>query len=146
MAYLLMIDDNPQNQRYLERIIRHRTSHELAFAGSGQEGIEKMVERLPDLIFLDLFIPGMDGLELFHLLRQHPVTKDIPIVIHTAVPFDQFTRLRLRRVQADGFVEFPIEASELIHLVDAALQRRSRAVRRWIPPRTSDSDHPSSNS
>ena len=57
MAYILMIDDNPQNQRYLERIIRHRSSHEIEFAESSDSGIEKMVERRPDVILLDLFIP-----------------------------------------------------------------------------------------
>lgn len=134
MAYLLMIDDNPQSQRYLERIIRLRSKHELAFAASSQEGIESMVRRRPDLIFLDLFIPGMDGFELFRILREHPATREIPIVIHTPVPFDQVTQLKLRRVQADGLLEFPIEASELLHVIEAALDRRGRDVRRWTPP------------
>ena len=57
MAYLLMIDDNPQTQSYIERIIRHRTRHEIVFAGSKDEGIEKMVERRPEVLLLDLFIP-----------------------------------------------------------------------------------------
>ena len=64
MANLLMIDDNPQNQTYLSRIIRLRTDHEFVVAGSGPEGIEKIVDQRPDLIFLDLFIPGIDGFEL----------------------------------------------------------------------------------
>ena len=52
MANLLMIDDNPQNQSYLSRIIRLRTDHEFAVAGSNSpEGIEKIVAQRPDLIF-----------------------------------------------------------------------------------------------
>jgi CheY-like chemotaxis protein len=58
MAYLLMIDDNPQSQRYIERIIRHRSTHEIDFASSSVEAVEKLVERRPEVIMLDLFIPG----------------------------------------------------------------------------------------
>lgn len=135
MALILMIDDNPQSRRYIERIIRHRSTHEIVFAHDSKEGIERMVERRPDVILLDLFIPGMDGFELFELLRGHPATASIPIIIHTAVPFDQLTRIRLRRVRAEGILEFPVDASELNRTIDAALQRNSPSVRRWEPPK-----------
>ena len=98
MANLLMIDDNPQSQKYLGRIIRHRTSHALVFAGDGPEGIEKIVEQRPDLLFLDLFLPGTDGFELFTTLRNHPATHNVPIIIHAAVPLDDVTQIRLRRI------------------------------------------------
>ena len=55
----------------------------------------------------------MDGFELFKTLRDHPATADIPIVIHSAVPLDQLTQLRLKRVRNEDYIEFPIEASEL---------------------------------
>lgn len=133
MAYLLMIDDNPQTQSYIERIIRHRTRHEIVFAGSKDEGIEKMVERRPEVLLLDLFIPG-DGFELFDILRQHPATQDIPIVIITAVPLDQITRMRLKKMRYEGFIECPIEATELNRILDIALKRNSIVVRKWEPP------------
>lgn len=134
MAYLLMIDDSPPNQKYLERIIRLRTQHVLDFASSGPEGIEKIVANRPELIFLDLFIPGIDGFELFKILRDHPATHTIPIAIHTAVPLDQITQLRLRRMQCDAFIEFPIEASELQRIIHKALKRNSSGTRKWVPP------------
>ena len=134
MANLLMIDDNPQTQKYLARIIRHRTSHELEFANDGPQGIEKIVEQRPDLIFLDLFLPGMDGLELFTALREHPATHNIPIVIHTAIPLDDVTQIRLRRIAYDALVEFPIEASELTRIIDNALKRNTSQTRKWVPP------------
>ena len=135
MAHLLMIDDNPQSQKYLERIIRHRTSHALSFANNGPQGIERIVEQRPDLIFLDLFLPGTDSFEFFATLREHPATHNIPILIHTAVPLDDVTQLRLRRITYDGFVEFPIEASELNHIINTALQRNTSQTRKWTPPR-----------
>ncbi|MFC1527078.1 PleD family two-component system response regulator [Candidatus Latescibacterota bacterium] len=138
MAYILMIDDNPQSQRYIGKILRHRSNHEIEFAATSYGAVEKLVERRPDLIFLDLFIPGADGLEFYQSLRAHPATKSIPIVIHTAVPLDQITKLRLRqvkrRVRYDGFVEFPIDASELNRIIDSALKRGSQNVQKWTPP------------
>jgi CheY-like chemotaxis protein len=135
MANLLMIDDNPQSQKYLGRIIRHRTSHALVFAGDEPKGIEKIVERRPDLLFLDLFLPGTDGFELFTTLRHHPATHNVPIIIHTAIPFDDVTQIRLRRIPHDGLVEFPIEASELNRLINIALKRNSSQTQKWVPPR-----------
>jgi DNA-binding response OmpR family regulator len=134
MAYLLMVDDNPQTQRYLARIVRLRSQHELGLAGSGQEAIEAIARRRPDLVFLDLYIPGIDGLELLRRLRRHWATAAIPVVIHSAVPFDEATRIRLRPVPTDGLLEFPVEASELLRIIDAALDRSRRQVRRWQPP------------
>ena len=131
----MMIDDNPQSQKYVERIVRHRSSHEIGFAGSAGEAIETMVDRRPDLVLLDLFIPGMDGFDFFKMLREHPATADIPIVIHTAVPLDQLTQLRLKRIRNEGYIEFPIEASELNRIVETALQANSPNARKWEPPR-----------
>lgn len=135
MACILVIEDNPQNRRYLERIIRHRSKHELVFAGNGREAIENLVTRRPDLIFLDLFVPQTDCFEFFALLRRHPATADIPIVIHTAVPLDPLTKMRVARMRFEGFVEFPIEASELNRVIDTALKRNAVPTRKWTPPR-----------
>lgn len=134
MALLLMIDDNPQSCRYVERIVQHRTAHKIVFASTSDEGIEKIVKRRPDLIFLDLFLPGMDGFELFELLRNHPATESIPIVVHTVTPLDQVTELRMKKVRCEGFLEFPIEASELNRVIDIALQRNEISVQKWVPP------------
>ena len=134
VAYILIVDDSPHNRKYLERIIRHRTKHTVVFAETAPEAVEKMVEKRPDVIFLDLFIPG-DGFVLFDNLRRHPATGSIPIIIHTAVPLDAVTNIRLRKMQHDGFVEFPVEASHLVSRIDIALRRNSSVERRWVPPR-----------
>ena len=89
MAYILMIDDNPQTQKQFERVLHYRSKHEVGFAASSYAAVEKMVERRPDVIFLDLFIPGADGFEFFKKIKTHPATSSIPIVIHTVVPLDQ---------------------------------------------------------
>ncbi len=135
MAHLLMIDDNPQNQIYLSRIIRLRTKHLFNVASSGPEGIEQVVAERPDLIFLDLFLPGIDGFELFNLLRDHPATHSIPIIIHSAIPLDDITQIRMRRIQCDAFIEFPVEASVLVNTIEKVLQTNRLRTKKWIPPK-----------
>ena len=68
-------------------------------------------------------------------MREHPATHNIPIIIHTAVPLDDITQIRLRRMTYDALVEFPIEASELNRIIDTALKRNTSQTRKWTPPR-----------
>lgn len=72
---------------------------------------------------------------LFDNLRVHPATASIPIVIHSAVPLDAVTSIRLRKMQHDGFIEFPVAATELVNRIDMALRRNAAVERRWVPPK-----------
>ncbi len=134
MAYILMIDDNPQNRRYIEKLIHYRSNHEIAFATNANEAIDSMIERRPGVILLDLWIPGMDGFELFENLRKNPATESIPVIIHSAIPLDTVTKLRMKRMRAEGFIEFPIDASALKEKLRIALRRHDPFVKKWIPP------------
>ncbi len=134
MAYILMIDDNPVNRRYIEKMIHYRSNHEIAFAIDANEAIESMVERRPDVILLDLFIPGMDGFELFENLRKHPATESIPVIVHSAVPLDAVTKLRMKRMRTEGYFQFPIDASALKEKLQRALRRNDVLTKKWIPP------------
>ena len=134
MAYILMIDDNPQNRRYIEKLIHYRSNHEIAFATNANEAIDSMIERRPSVILLDLWIPGMDGFELFENLRKNPATESIPVIIHSAIPLDAVTKLRMKRMRAEGFIEFPIDASALKEKLRIALRRNDPFVKKWIPP------------
>ncbi len=134
MAYILMIDDNPQNRRYIEKLIHYRSNHEIAFATNANEAIDSMIERRPGVILLDLWIPGMDGFELFENLRKNPATESIPVIIHSAIPLDAVTKLRMKQMRAEGFIEFPIDASALKEKLRIALRRNDPFVKKWIPP------------
>ena len=136
MAHILMIDDNPQNQRYIGKILRYRSTHQIDFAPDCHDAVEKIVEQRPDLIFLDLFTPGTDGFEFLESLHTHPATKGIPVVVHSGVPLDRLTSLRLKRVRPmyEGLIEFPIDASDLNRTIAAALRRSTGSVHKWAPP------------
>lgn len=134
MSYILMIDDNPVNRRYIGKIIQYRSQHEIAFAVDANQAIESMVERRPDVILLDLFIPGMDGFELFDNLRKHPATESIPVIVHSAVPLDPVTKLRMKRMRTEGFFQFPIDASALNEKLRVAMKKNDVLTQKWIPP------------
>jgi CheY-like chemotaxis protein len=116
-------------------MIRYRSRHEIAFATNASEAIERMVERRPDVILLDLFIPGMDGFELFDNLRRHPATESIPVLVHSAIPFDPVTKLRVRKMRADGVILFPIDASALMEKLRVALKKNEVVAKKWVPPK-----------
>jgi signal transduction histidine kinase/CheY-like chemotaxis protein len=80
---ILIIDDD-QVSRYLLRGLLRRTGHIVTEAGSGAEGLEKAREQRPDVIFCDLLMPGMPGLEVLERLATDPVTRGIPVIVNTA--------------------------------------------------------------
>ena len=79
---ILIVDDEPFYTEVLDNLLRgeYRTS----IAVNGQQALERATqEPTPDLILLDIMMPGMDGYEVCRLLKQHPVSKDTPIIFLT---------------------------------------------------------------
>lgn len=79
---LMVVDDQPLNIQVLYEIFNQ--DHEVFFATSGQQAIEMIRGKLPDLILLDVIMPGMGGIEVCRLLKSDPETQDIPIIFVTA--------------------------------------------------------------
>jgi len=76
---ILYVDDNEDNQALVKRIIRDEIDYELISAEDGITGIRLAEEHLPDLILMDINLPGMNGIEVFRRLRSIEATKDIPV-------------------------------------------------------------------
>jgi len=91
---LLIIDDDPSVREYLKEILAPQGYH-ILLASNGSEGILLAIEREPDLIILDLMMPGITGFEVVDKLRQHPVACDIPVVIFTAKDLSREEALQL---------------------------------------------------
>ncbi|RME39614.1 MAG: diguanylate cyclase, partial [Planctomycetota bacterium] len=81
---ILIVDDNPTNVVILERALQQAGYDTLA-AGSSEELFTHLQEQLPDLILLDLMLPGTDGIEICRMLRERPDTSVIPVIFVTAV-------------------------------------------------------------
>jgi CheY-like chemotaxis protein len=80
---LLVVDDNPENLKLILMILASG-GYELITANDAFQALHAIERRIPDLILLDLQLPGMDGLELTRRLKDNPETRNIPIVAVTA--------------------------------------------------------------
>ena len=104
---ILYIEDNEQNQ-YLVRYLLENAGYRIALASDGGEGIQLASELKPDLILLDIQLPGMDGYQVAKVLKATPELADIPIV---AVTSYAMVGDRERAIQSgcSGYIEKPID-------------------------------------
>lgn len=108
-------------RRYLER-----AGHDVLLAEDGEQALRLVDEHRPDLVVLDLMLPGIDGLEVARRLRRHPVHSNLPVIILTARG-DEQDRIVGLQIGADDYVTKPFSPSELTLRVGAVL-RRSKAA------------------
>jgi diguanylate cyclase (GGDEF)-like protein len=80
---ILIVDDTPINIRMLSELLMDE--HDIMFATSGEDGLKRALQERPDLILLDIMMPGMDGYEVCRLLKEDPVTRDIPVIFVSAL-------------------------------------------------------------
>lgn len=129
---ILIVDDEPSARDTLEALL-FREGFDLAFAGNGPEALEKATTLTPDLILLDVMMPGMDGFQVCWQLRADPLLAEVPVIMITALD-DRDSRLRGIEVGADDFVSKPFDRIELRTRVRATL--RLNRYRRLLTERT----------
>lgn len=108
---ILVVDDQPANCELLEALLTVK-GYDVDIAYSGEQALELVDQRLPDLILLDIMMPGMSGYEVAERLKAAPGTKNIPIIMITALD-DRDSRLAGLEVGAEEFLSKPIDRSEL---------------------------------
>ena len=123
MRKILAVDDHAINLELLEQIIRVFYP-EFTFMGadSGTEGIKMAVENLPDLILLDIMMPGLDGYETCKRLKGNVQTKHIPIIMVSALGHDSSERIKGLNAGADSFLSKPFDKVELRAQINVALR------------------------
>lgn len=119
---LLIIEDDKNIQKLLE-INFSREDFHLFQAFEGRQGLRKADALVPDLIILDINLPGMNGIELCKSLKDNPKTKDIALIMLT-VRKDEIDRVLGFELGVDDYVTKPFSPRELILRVKAVLRRR----------------------
>ena len=122
-ARILVVDDVPANLRLLEAKLRAEY-FEVALAASGPEALALSSAWAPDVVLLDVMMPGMDGYEVCRRLKSQPATAHIPVVMVTAL-VEQSERVRGLEAGADDFLSKPVEPDRLFSTLLRWL-RRSR--------------------
>ena len=123
MIKILAIDDNPDNLLVLRALLSDTFPDiKVVTATSGMEGILLAKSEQPDVILLDLIMPGMDGFETCSKLKGDESLKIIPVIILTAAKVDSGDRTRALRHGAEAFLSKPIDEAELTAQVSAMIR------------------------
>ena len=122
MSRILVIEDDPAILRGLADNLRFE-SHEVLTAADGEAGYRLIRERSPDLVILDLMLPGMDGKDVCRALKSNPLTQSIPIIMLTAKS-EEMDRVVGFELGADDYVTKPFSPRELVLRVKAILRRK----------------------
>ena len=121
MAHILVIDDSATERHFFSNILQ-KNGHNVSLAIDGEEGIEKAKELTPDLILMDLVMPGLNGFQATRQLNQNELTTNIPIVIVSTK--DQETdKLWATRQGATDYLVKPTKEKQLMKRVNALLDR-----------------------
>ena len=120
-ATVLIVDDSRTAIAVLKKTLEP-TGYSIISAGSAEEGIEMAKVHLPDIILMDVIMPGLNGFQATRILRKETLTQHIPIIIISGneQATEKFWGLR---IGANGFLAKPVERGELYHLLGEHLPR-----------------------
>ena len=136
-AVVLVVDDLPANLKLMDAVLSPR-GFTVQTAGTGEEALEQLARTLPDLVLLDVLMPGIDGYETCRRIRANPATEFLPVVMVTASGNEQ--KLAALEAGADDFVTKPFEQAELLARVRSLvrikryhdlIESQARELARW---------------
>jgi two-component system cell cycle response regulator DivK len=120
---VLIIEDNDKNLELVRDILQAKGYRTLE-AGTAEEGLEIARGQAPDLVLMDIQLPGMGGIEALKELRGNPATAALPVVAITASVM-KADREQIMSAGFDGFIEKPITVRSFLEVVKGVLQTRS---------------------
>jgi hypothetical protein len=124
---ILYIEDNPANLRLVKHVLRFRPGIKLLTAITGAEGLEIASLEIPDLVLLDISLPGMDGYEVLANLQNNELTQHIPVI---AVSANAMTG-DIEQGLSAGFIDYitkPIDINKLLHAIDQTMGHKLGAA------------------
>lgn len=123
MATILIIEDNAANMKLAKLLLRN-AGHEPLCAGDAEAGVALARSAHPDLILMDIQLPGMDGLAATALLKRDPDTATIPVIALTAMAM-MGDEERSQVAGCDAYIAKPLRYRELYAAIDALLASRT---------------------
>ena len=118
---ILLVEDDPDIKELISFNLSNQ-GHQVFEANNGELGIEKAKEKIPDLILLDLMLPGIQGLDVCRIIKADQETKDIPIIMVTAMGQEEDIVKGLE-TGADDYITKPFSIKVLLARVSAVLRR-----------------------
>ncbi len=123
MSLVLIVEDNDKNMKLARDVLQARGYRTLE-AVTGEDGVRLAKEGKPDLVLMDIQLPGINGIDALKQLRADPATAQIPIVAFTAsvTPTD---RTQITQAGFDAFLSKPINLKEFLETVRRVLESRT---------------------
>jgi PAS domain S-box-containing protein len=129
MIKILAIDDNHDNLISIKALIGEAFPDAQIFTAlTGEKGIELAITEAPDVILLDIVMPGMDGFDVCYKLKEDKTLSDIPVVFVTAIKGDKVSRIRGLECGAEAFLAKPIDESELTAQIRAMIKIKNANI------------------
>jgi two-component system, cell cycle response regulator DivK len=122
MSTILIVEDNPRNMKLVRDVLQVK-GHATLEAANAEDGIVLARERMPDLILMDIQLPGMSGIDALRVLRGDAATERIPVIAVTASVMQQDRKL-ITEAGFDAYVGKPITLAEFLQAVNDVLGRR----------------------
>ena len=121
MAKILIVEDNPANMKLAVFLLEY-AGHSVLGATDAESGVALARQEHPDLILMDIQLPGMDGLEAIALLKGADATRAIPVIALTALAM-KGDEARIRAAGCDGYIAKPMRYQEVLATIEAQLGR-----------------------
>lgn len=116
MVKIIVVDDDPDLLLVVSTFLE-KEGFEVVCFESGEECLEKLEKNKPDLILMDLMMPGLDGWETTEKIKSNPATKDIPVVMLTVKGEREDKLKSFHETKCDGYIVKPVDRKELIKVV-----------------------------
>ena len=116
---ILIVEDNEHNQKLAGDVLRFK-GYRVLVAETAEIGLPMALKEKPDLVLMDIHLPGMNGIEALAKLRADPETKAIPVFAFTASVMPQ-DRREITSAGFDGFLSKPINLKEFLETINAAM-------------------------
>src|SRR5579859_1580206 len=121
MPRILSIEDDPDFQHLISVILRNQ-GYEVHYAFTGPEGHEKALSLAPDLILMDMMLPGLNGVEVVKLLKRNKATRGTPIIVLTAYPAEaNFLESSIKALGVVEYLRKPVQTDELVSSIKRLL-------------------------
>lgn len=117
---VLVVEDHPDNRRLINIILRHK-GHEVVEAETGEEGVEAAMAERPDLILMDIVLPGIDGVETARRIRNSAAVS-IPIIALTSMVMKS-DRERILAAGCEAVVEKPFDPATIMETIDSIMRK-----------------------
>ena len=127
MARILIVDDDAALCGWLQAILRNE-GHEASGLASGEQLFAELAGGVPDLILVDVLLPGMNGMEIVQRLRGQVVTGGVPVILITSLSPQRYMRQGME-LGADDFLVKPLNGPEVIEAVNSRLERHAQTMR-----------------